>query len=134
MLFVAAISSAQSTDPMVSKCAMTAGTNTTYLKDIRVQLGASGKQPELRYKQVFPFSKNMRYKFTLCNAENSKGALIMKIADDQGRQVLASFDAKSGKTFPSVEFVCNKTGTYHLYFDFLNFQQGTGVGVISLVK
>jgi hypothetical protein len=134
LLSVALISSAQSTDPLVSKCAMTAGHNTTYLKDFRVQLGQGAQQNELRYKQVFPLSKNMKYKFTLCNAENSKGALIMKLSDDTGRQVLASYDQKSGKTYASVEFVCNKTGTYHLYFDFLNFQQGLGVGVISLVK
>ncbi len=134
LLVFGAILSAQTADPLVSKCAMTAGNNTTYLKDFRVQLGPGGKQSELRYKQVFPLSKNMKYKFTLCSAENSKGALIMKIADESGRQVLSSFDPKSGKTFASVEFTCNKTGTYHIYFDFLNFQQGMGVGVVSLVK
>jgi hypothetical protein len=134
LLSIPLISSAQATDPLVSKCAMTAGPNTTYLKDFRVQLGQGIHQSELRYKQVFPLSKNMKYKFTLCSADNSKGALIMKLSDDTGRQVLASFDKKSGKTYNSVEFVCNKTGTYHLYFDFLNFQQGLGVGVISLVK
>ncbi|MGD0583627.1 MAG: hypothetical protein ABR974_11880 [Bacteroidales bacterium] len=134
LLSVAMISSAQSNDPLASKCAMTAGSNTTYLKDFRVQLGPGTKQSELRYKEVFPLSKNMKYKFTLCNAENSKGALIMRINDDTGRLVLASYDQKSGKTYPSVEFVCSKTGTYHLYFDFLNFQQGMGVGVISLIK
>ncbi len=134
LLSFAVISSAQSTDPLVTKCAMNAGPNTTYLKDFRVQLGQGNHPTELRYKQVFPLSKNMKYKFTLCNADNSKGALIMKISDESGRQVLASYDQKSGKTYPSVEFTCNKTGTYHLYFDFLNYQQGMGVGVISLVK
>jgi hypothetical protein len=134
LLWVALITSAQSTDPLVSKCAMTAGPNTTYLKDFRVQLGSGAKQSELRYKQVFPLSKNMKYKFTLCSAENSKGALIMKLIDSEGKQVLASYDQKSGKTYASVEFDCKRTGTYHLYFDFLNFQQGLGVGVISLVK
>ena len=134
LLSFTVLASAQSTDALVSKCAMTAGSNTTYLKDFRVQLGPGGHQSELRYKQVFPLSKNMKYKFTLCSADNSKGALIMRINDDTGRQVLASYDQKSGKAYPSVEFTCNKTGTYHLYFDFLNFSQGTGVGVVSLVK
>jgi hypothetical protein len=129
-----ALSMAQSTDPLVSKCAMSAGPNTTYLKDFRVQLGKGNPQTELRYKQVFPLSKNMRYKFTLCSADNSGGQLIMRIKDDTGKQVLASFDQKSGKTFPAVEFVCNKTGTYQITFDFLNFSQGLGVGIISLVK
>jgi len=134
LLSFTVFSSAQSTDPLVTRCAMNAGPNTTYLKDFRVQLGQGNHTTELRYKQVFPLSKNMKYKFTLCNADNSKGALIMKLSDDTGRQVLASFDQKSGKTYPTIEFTCNKTGTYHLYFDFLNFQQGMGVGVISLVK
>jgi len=125
---------AQTTDPLVSKCAMAAGPNTTYLKDFRVQLGKGSPQSELRYKQVFPLSKNMKYKFTLCSADKSEGVLIMKIKDDTGKQVLASYDQKSGKTFPSVEFTCNKTGTYQISFDFLNFAQGLGVGVISLVK
>jgi hypothetical protein len=131
---ISVLSQGQAPNPLVSKCAMSAGSNTTYLKDFRVQLGQGSQQAELRYKQVFPLSKNMRYKFTLCNAENSKGELIMRIKDDAGKLVLASFDQKSGKTFPSVEFLCNKTGTYQIYFDFLNFQQGSGVGVISLVK
>lgn len=131
---IPALLAGQSTDPLVTKCALNAGTNTTYLKDFRVQLGKGSPQPELRYKQVFPLSKNMKYKFTLCNADNSDGLLIMKLKDDTGKQVLATFDQKSGKTFSSVEFTCMKTGTYQIYFDFLNFQQGLGVGVISLVK
>jgi hypothetical protein len=134
LLAVPLLLRAQTTDPLVSKCAMAAGPNTTYLKDFRVQLGKGNPQAELRYKQVFPLSKNMKYKFTLCSAEKSEGILIMKIKDDTGKQVLASFDQKSGKTFPSVEFACNKTGTYQISFDFLNFSQGLGVGIISLVK
>ena len=126
--------SAQTTDPLVTRCAMSAGPNTTYLKDFRVQLGKGNQQTEFRYKQVFPLSKNMKYKFTLCNADNSGGELIMRLKDDTGKLVLSSFDQKSGKTYPAIEFTCMKTGTYQLYFDFMNFQQGLGVGVISLVK
>ena len=128
------ISSGQVTDPLISKCAMSTGPGTTYLKDFRVQLGKANTQSGLRYKQVLSFSKNMRYRFTLCDAENSNSVLVMKLMDKTGRQVLSSYDQKSGKTFPSIEFVCNKTDTYQIYFDFLNFQQGLGVGIISLVK
>jgi hypothetical protein len=134
LLLLPVLSSGQSTDPFISKCAMNTGTNSTYLKDFRVQLGKTSSQTELRYKQVFPLSKNMKYRFTLCNPDNSKSELILKIKDDAGRLILASFDQKSGKTFPSVDFICNKTGTYQLYFDFRDFQQGLGVGIISLVK
>lgn len=134
LLMVPVLLSGQTTDPLVSKCAMNSGPNTTYLKDFRVQLGKGVTQPELRQKQVFPLSKNMKYRFTLCNSDNSKGELIMKIKDSDGKLILSTFDPKSGKTFPSVDFICNKTGTYQLYFDFRDFQQGLGVGIVSLVK
>ncbi len=124
----------QASDPLVTKCAMNTGPNAIYLKDFRVQLGKSSELPELRYKQVFPLSKNMKYRFTLCNAENSSSELIMKIKDDAGRLILMSYDPKSGKTYSPVEFTCNRTGTYQILFDFRDFQQGTGVGIISLVK
>jgi hypothetical protein len=134
LLFYPILSSAQSADPLISKCATNTGANSTYLKDFRVQLGKGTSQTELRYKQVFPLSRNMKYRFTLCNPDNSKSELIMKLKDDTGRLVLASFDQKSGKTYPSIDFICNKTGTYQLYFDFRDFQQGLGVGIISLIK
>lgn len=134
ILVIPVILCGQSNDPLVSKCAMNTGPSSTYLKDFRVQLGKSSEQPELRYKQVFPLSKNMKYRFTLCNADNSGSELIMKLKDDAGRVVLTSYDPKSGKTFSPIEFTCNKTGTYQLLFDFKDFQQGLGVGIISLVR
>ena len=121
-------------EDLVSGCVLSAGENTTYLKDFRVQLGKASSQGEFRYKQVFALSKNMKYRFTLCNASESGGELIMKLIDDTGRTVLQSFDPKTGKTYPTVEFTCNKTGTYKILFDFRDFQQGLGVGVVSLVK
>jgi hypothetical protein len=134
LLLVPFLLCAQATDPLVSKCAMNCGPNATYLKDYRVQLGKGASTSDLRIKQVFPLSKNMKYRFTLCNADNSKAELILRIKDSEGKVILSSFDAKSGKTFPTVDFTCNKTGTYQLYFDFLGFQQGLGVGIVSLVK
>jgi hypothetical protein len=132
------ILSGQSNDPLVSKCAMNSGANATYLKDFRVQLGKGAIQPELRQKQVFPLSKNMKYRFTLCNADNSSGQLIMKIKDDVGKIQLSTFDLKTGKPYPNpnpyIDFVCNKTGTYQIFYDFLNFEKGSGVGIVSLVK
>lgn len=132
------LSLGQTTDPLVSKCAMNSGSNTAYLKDFRIQLGKGSVQNELRQKEVFPLSKNMRYRFTLCNADNSLGQLIMKIKDSDGRIQLSTFDLKSGKLYPNpnpyIDFECQKTGPYTLYFDFKDFQQGVGYGIVSLVK
>ena len=133
-LIVPVLLSGQTTDPLVTKCAMNSGPNTTFLKDFRVQLPKGTAMPELRFKQVFPLSKNMTYKFTLCNAENSKGQLIMNIKDSQGNIQVASYDPKSGKAYPEVRFTCKQTGQYKINFDFRDFQEGLGVGIVSLVK
>lgn len=126
--------SGQTTDPLISKCAMASGPNTTFLKDFRVQLPKGTPVAELRYKQVFPLSKNMTYKITLCNADNSKGQLIMNIRDSQGNLQASSYDPKSGKAYPEIRFTCKQTGQYKLNFDFRDFQEGLGVGIVSLVK
>jgi hypothetical protein len=76
----------------------------------------------------------MKYKFTLCNSDNSKGELIFKLKDDAGKEILSSFNPKTGKVYTSVDFSCSKTGTYQILFDFRDFQQGMGVGIVSLVK
>ena len=50
LLMIPVLALSQATDPLVSKCAMAAGPNTTYLKDFRFQLGKGNPQDELRYK------------------------------------------------------------------------------------
>ena len=124
----------QSTDPFVSKCVMSAGNDAKYLKDFRIQLGKAAGQDELRYKANMSLWKNTKYRFTMCSTEDSKGQLILSIKDDANKVVLSSYDKNTGKTYPFVDFVCNKSGIYQLNFDFLNGQQGSGVGVVSMVK
>jgi hypothetical protein len=134
LLATGLVATAQTTDPLVSKCVLSAGNNARYLKDFRVQLGKSTSTSELRYKAQMSLWKNTKYRFSLCSSEDSKGQLILNLRDDTNKQVLSSFDKKSGKIYPYVDFVCNKSGIYQLNFDFTNGEQGSGVGVVSMVK
>ncbi len=113
---------------------MNAGANAKYLKDFRIQLGKANTGSEPRYKANMSLWKNTRYRFTMCNSDESTGQLILNIKDASNKLVLSSFDQKSGKTYPYVDFVCNKSGIYQLFYDFTNGQQGSGVGVVSMVK
>lgn len=124
----------QTSDPLVSNCLTTAGPGSKYLKDFRVQLGKAPSAGELRYKAQMSLWKNTKYRFSLCNAEDSKGKLILSIKDNANKLVLSSFDQKTGKTYPYVDFICNKSGIYQLNYDFIDGQQGSGVGVVSMVK
>ena len=124
----------QSADPFVSKCVMNAGNDAKYLKDFRIQLGKASEQNELRYKANMSLWKNTKYRFTMCSTEDSEGQLILNIKDDANKVILSSYDKNTGKTYTSVDFICNKSGIYQLNFDFLNGQQGSGVGVVSMVR
>jgi hypothetical protein len=124
----------QATDPLVSGCVMNAGSNAKYLKDFRIQLGKASSAGELRYKAQMSLWKNTKYRFSMCNAEDSKGKLILRIKDDANKIVLSSFDPKTGKTYPYIDFICNKSGIYQLNYDFSEGQQGSGVGVVSMIK
>ena len=134
LLSIGILVSGQSSDPLVSNCVMNAGNDAKYLKDFRIQLGKAAAQNELRYKANMSLWKNTKYRFTMCNAEESKGQLILSISDDANKVILSSYDKKTGKTYPFIDFVCNKSGIYQLRYDFTDGQQGSGVGVVSMVK
>jgi hypothetical protein len=134
LLFIGFMMAGQSSDPFVSKCVMNAGNDAKYLKDFRIQLGKATQQNELRYKANMSLWKNTKYRFTMCSTEDSQCQLILSIRDDANKVVLSSFDKNTGKTYPFVDFVCNKSGIYQLNFDFTEGQQGSGVGVVSMVK
>jgi len=124
----------QTTDSFVSNCVMNAGANAKYLKDFRIQLGKASTQTDLRYKTNISLWKNTKYRFTMCNTDDSLGQLILNIKDGANKLVLSSFDQKTGKIYSYVDFTCNKSGIYQLSYDFTNGQKGSGVGVVSMVK
>ena len=124
----------QANDPLVSNCVMNAGANARYLKDFRIQLGKATTQGEPRYKANMSLWKNTKYRFTLCNSEDSKGQLILNLKDDTDKIVASSFDQQTGKTYSFIDFLCNKSGIYQLNYDFAGGQQGSGVGVVSMIK
>jgi hypothetical protein len=122
------------TDALVSSCVLAAGENTTYLKDFRVQLPkAASATATPVYKANMYLMKNMKYRFSVCDAPGSQGELVITIFD-QGKELISSFNKGTGKKFSSIDFICNKTGLYTLWYGFRNGEQGSGVGVVSMVK
>ncbi len=126
--------SGQNNGNLVSNCVGTTGPKTTYLKDYVIKLPkASSKTSIPVVKENFPLSKGTNYRFTICNSEGSAGQLILTIFE-RDQKILSSFNEKTGKIYNSVDFACNKTGTYTFHFSFSNGEQGMGVGVVSFVR
>jgi hypothetical protein len=113
---------------------MNAGPDARYLKDFRIQLGKAAMVGELRYKANMSLWKNTKYRFTLCNSDDSKGQLILNLKDESNKIVASSFNQKTGKAYAFIDFLCNKSGIYQLNFDFAGGLQGSGVGVVSMIK
>lgn len=127
--------SGQSTDQLISNCVINAGPDAKYLKDFRVQLGkASDANTDLRFKANISLWKNTKYRFSMCTTTDSPGKLILSIKDETSKTILSSFDKNTGKIYQFIDFVCNKSGVYQLNYDFSNGQQGSGVGVVSMIK
>lgn len=121
-------------DELVSKCALTAGDNTAYLKDFRVQLPkATPNAAAPVYKANMYLMKNMKYRFSLCNSAEFKGELIVTLYDED-KKLISSLNESTGKQYSSIDFICNKTGLYTLWFAFNNGEQGSGVSVVSMIK
>jgi hypothetical protein len=133
-LLIGVVSYGQTTDALVSNCAINAGANAKYLKDFRVQLGKASNLTEFRYKANMSLWKNTKYRFTMCNSDDSQGQLIFSIKDESNKVILSSFDKASGKIYSQIDFTCNKSGMYQISYDFTNGQQGSGVGVVSMIK
>jgi hypothetical protein len=123
--------SGQTEQDLMSNCK--AAANTSFLKNYVIKLAKGSPSSDLRWKEPFYLSKNITYNFTLCNADNSSGQLIMKILDSKGIPQAMSY-TKSGQTIPAFNFECKSSGQYQFQFDFKDFQPGIGVGIVSMVK
>ena len=125
---------AQDPQELVSQCALDLGENTTYLKDFVIKLPtASDPSNSPVHKANFYFMKNQNYRFTMCNADGSEGELVLSLYDKQ-KLITTSYLKSSDKVYTSVDFTCNKTGLYQLWYSFKDGEKGYGVGIVSLVK
>lgn len=134
LLLLAFSLNAQDQQEMVSDCALSIGGNTTYLKDYVIKLPEAASPDNIPvYKENIYLMKKQTYLFTQCNAENSDGELVIQLYDRQ-KKITSSLNEKNSKVYSSVEFSCNKTGLYTLWYSFRKGEKGMGVGIVSLVK
>ncbi len=125
---------AQDQQQMVTDCALSIAVNTTYLKDFVIKLPETTNQDNIPvHKENIYLMKKQRYLFTQCNADNSDGELTIELYD-ANNLITSSINKRSGKVYSSVEFSCNKTGLYTIWYSFKEGKNGTGVGIVSLLK
>jgi hypothetical protein len=124
---------AQTAEEMVDVCAGQAGEDATYLKDFQVKLGepTEGRPQVARYPLVL--SSNNIYRFSVCDLPNSEGKAVIKLYDNN-RLIFSSYSDDTEEEFNPFNFMCRKTGIYHVFISFLDGKPGEAVGILSYVK
>lgn len=137
LIFLAGIlvapSKAQNMQDLVQQCAMNAGDDATYLKDFIVKL--DGAMPEQRppvYRQSLALRKNVSYRFSICNMDNSEGEAVLRLYD-QSKQILSTYYPQTGKEYNIVNFQCKKSGIYTIMISFKEGKAGEAIGILSYV-
>ncbi len=121
---------AQTEDELVEICGMIAK-DATYLKDFKIRLDAGDPPPLQRFSVIL--KKDIKYRFSVCNSKDLEGKVILELFDNN-RLIATTYVIATGKDFPSIDFICTKTGAYHLSFKFKDGKPGLAVGLLSLVE
>lgn len=131
LLFGLSIKSmAQSEDDLVEICGMIAQ-DATFLKDFTIRLDAGDPPPTQRFSVIL--KKGIKYRFSVCNSKDFEGKVVLQLLDNN-RLLATTYVVASGKDYPSIDYVCTKTGAYHLFFNFREGKPGLAVGLLSLVE
>ncbi|HPH00057.1 MAG TPA: hypothetical protein PK502_04230, partial [Tenuifilaceae bacterium] len=77
--------------------------------------------------------KDVKYRFTVCNSKDYEGKVVLQLFDNN-RMLATTYVIGTGKDYPSIDWVCTKTGAYHLFFSFRDGKAGLAVGLLSLVE
>ena len=121
---------AQSEEELVQICGMIAK-EASFLKDFRIKLDAGDPPPKQRFPVIL--KKDVKYRFSVCNSKDYEGKVMLELYDNN-RMLATTYVIASGKDYPSIDWVCSKTGAYHLIFTFRDGKAGLAVGLLSMVK
>ncbi len=121
---------AQSEDELVEICGMVAK-EATYLKDFKIRLDAGDPPPTQRFSVIL--KKDIKYRFSVCNSKDFEGKVILELYDNN-RLLATTYVVATGKDYPSIDYICTKTGAYHLFFKFKEGKPGLAVGLLSMVE
>ena len=119
-------------EDLFNSCKDLAGENAIYLKDFVVKFPAARENRDAPVsKNSVILSKNIKYRFTVCNSENYEGEAIVQLYDDKRMVFSNNFNEK---IFSLFDFDCKKTGRYTVMISFSDGKAGEAVSIMSYIK
>lgn len=127
---ISGVAKAQTEDELLDICGAIAGPEATYLRDFKVRLEQGDPPPVQRYPIIL--KKGNKYRFTIAHSQDQSGELKLELYDSN-RLMATTNNPATGMDYQSIDWICSKTGAYHLFFSFKDGKAGMGVGMLSLV-
>jgi len=129
--FFSQTAKAQSEAQKVELCSKAAG-GATLLESYPIQQPAAkdGERAPV-FRQAVMMKKGNKYRFTICNDEESAGEGILKVFDEAKSM---GTNEVGGKLYQSFDFDCNKSAIYIIFVNFKDGKEGSAVAVVSHVK
>jgi len=124
----------QNVEESVQQCALNAGPDASYLKDFVVKL--DGMKPNERppvFRTTLVLRKNVTYRFSLCNLNNSEGEAVLRLYDE-ANMLASTYYPETGKEYKSINFTCKKSGVYTVMINFKEGRAGEAVGIMSYIS
>ncbi|NDV64028.1 GldM family protein [Bacteroides sp. 224] len=125
--------SAQCDHTLVEKAAAQSGPGAVYLREFKVKFDGSerGKAvPVAKYPVLL--SKNMTYRFNVCNSEEYPGRVILQLYL-KDKLIGSTFDMQTSTDLQRFDFTCPKAATYEVVMSFDQGKPGCAVGILSLL-
>lgn len=125
------VSNGQSEDELLDICSALAGPDATYLKDFKIRLDASDPASIQRYPVVL--KKGYKYRIAIASSRDFEGIMKLELYDSN-RLMATTNNPATGVDYPTIDWICTKTGAYHFFFSFKDGKAGMGVGLVSLIE
>lgn len=118
------------TDVFLDKCASSLGTY-NYIKSFITNARPKKKSnPEFSYI----FSKGSTYIMIACTENMAGGEMIISLYDRNHSLIATSYDSKSKKYYPDLQFPCSATGVYYIKTTFEGAKSGSGMCILGFSK
>lgn len=98
-----------------------------YVNNFKVKLQEVKKKKDPRnVTYTVILNKGVKYRFVVVSAEEYESKMIFDLMGYKGK-LASSYNAATGKHYPVIEFLCQRTGVHYLY---LGFQEKEGCGAL----
>jgi hypothetical protein len=118
------------TDLFLDRCASNLGTY-NFIKSFVVK---ASPRKKVNTEFMYVFSKGSKYIIIACPDDNEAGEMVINLYDRDHNLMASTYDSRSGKNYPDLEYPCSATGVYYVSTDFKNRRNGCGLCILGFTK